>query len=239
MESQRDKSKDAASFLLNSQSQPAAIESQQQQYPETQDESGFEESIGYSDASSIARFPTFHFNLHDVTPLAHLVGAKSRKVLLVVVAILEVEGPDSIRIKKGPDAGKEISILKVILGDEAGTVCKLTAWREVAETWGGDMKRGDVVFIESAYTFFVYDQSHTHHTDTDVTATSVPNTSPTLTASPNLKSAMTICYRTMPYTHEDNRLRPDLRLGDSDPCVRKVAAAVRWFEKMAGLPSKA
>ena len=157
MESQRDKSKDAPSFLLNSQSQPAAIESQQQQFLETQDESGFDESIGYSEASSIARFPTFHFNLHDVTPLGHLMGAKSRKVLLVVVAILEVEGPDSIRIKKGPDAGKEISILKVILGDEAGTVCKLTAWRKVAETWGGDMKRGDVVFIESAYTPFVYD----------------------------------------------------------------------------------
>jgi hypothetical protein len=238
-ESRRDKNKDAPSFLLNSQSQRAATKSQQQPYPETQDESGFDDSIGYSDASSIAHFPTFHFNLHDVTPLAHLVGVKSRKVLLVVVAILEVEGPDSIRIKKGPDAGKEISILKVILGDEAGTVCKLTAWREVAETWGGDMKRGDVVFIESPYTLFVYDQSLTHCTDADVTATSVPNTSPTLTASPNLKSTMTICYRTMPYSHEHNRLRPDLRLGDSDPCVRKVAAAVRWFEKMAGLPSKA
>ncbi|KIJ93123.1 hypothetical protein K443DRAFT_112538 [Laccaria amethystina LaAM-08-1] len=235
-ESRRDKSKDAPSFLLNSLSQRAATKSQ---YPETQDESGFDDSIGYSDASSIAHFPTFHFNLHDVTPLAHLVGVKSRKVLLVVVAILEVEGPDSIRIKKGPDAGKEISILKVILGDEAGTVCKLTAWREVAETWGGDMKRGDVVFIESPYTLFVYDRPLTHRTGADVTATSVPNTSPTLTASPNLKSTMTICYRTMPYSHEHNRLRPDLRLGDSDPCVRKVAAAVRWFEKMAGLPSKA
>jgi len=39
----------------------------------------------------------------------------------------------------------------------------------------------------------------------------------------------------MPYTHEDNRLRPDLRLGGSDASVRKVAAVVRWFEGMAGL----
>ena len=39
----------------------------------------------------------------------------------------------------------------------------------------------------------------------------------------------------MPYTHEDNRLRPDLRLGESDAAVRKVAAMVRWFEGLAGL----
>ena len=41
----------------------------------------------------------------------------------------------------------------------------------------------------------------------------------------------------MPYTHEDGRLRPDLRLGESDPSVRKVAAVVLWFQHMAGLPS--
>ena len=40
----------------------------------------------------------------------------------------------------------------------------------------------------------------------------------------------------MPYTHEDGRLRPDLRLGESDPSVRKVATVVLWFQHMAGLP---
>lgn len=40
----------------------------------------------------------------------------------------------------------------------------------------------------------------------------------------------------MPYSHEDMRLRPDLRLGGSDASVRKVDAVVRWFEGMAGLP---
>ena len=63
-----------------------------------------------------------------------------------------------------------------------------------------------------------------------------PTTSPSLTASPNLKSQMTICFRTMPYAHEDGVFRPDLRLGDSDPCVKKVADVVAWFEEMAGLP---
>jgi hypothetical protein len=69
----------------------------------------------------------------------------------------------------------------------------------------------------------------------DVMATWDTTTSPTLTASPYLKSKAEICYRTMPYTHEDNRLRPDLRLGESDAAVRKVAGLVRWFEGMAGL----
>ncbi len=37
------------------------------------------------------------------------------------------------------------------------------------------------------------------------------------------------------YTPADARLRPDLRLGISDPSVRKVESLVRWFETMAGL----
>ena len=58
-----------------------------------------------------------------------------------------------------------------------------------------------------------------------------------LTASPNLRSRAEICYRTMPRTSvpADLRLRPDLRLGASDAAVRRVAAVVTWFERMAGL----
>ena len=58
-----------------------------------------------------------------------------------------------------------------------------------------------------------------------------------LTASPNLRSRAEICYRTMPRTSvpADLRLRPDLRLGTSDAAVRRVAAVVSWFERMAGL----
>ncbi|KAJ4470574.1 hypothetical protein C8J55DRAFT_563903 [Lentinula edodes] len=185
------------------------------------------QSLNYSDSSSIARFPKFHFNLHSITSLAAI--RKSGKTesgstkVNVLLAVLEVEGPDTIRTKKGPDAGKEISILKMILGDEDGSLSKLTAWRETADVWGGSgpkdvaAKRGDVVLIEN------------------VTASHDPSTSPTLTASPNLKSKLEICYRTMPYAHEDMQLRPDLRLGGSDASVRKVASLVRWFERMAGL----
>ncbi|KAF9268601.1 hypothetical protein L218DRAFT_977130 [Marasmius fiardii PR-910] len=182
------------------------------------------QSYNYSDTSSITRFPTFHFSLHILTSLSVLgnSGRKGSSKVNLLLAILEVEGPDTILLKKGADAGKEISIMKMILGEETGCVCKLTAWREVAEAWGGAdgavaVKRGDVVLIQN------------------VTATYEPSVSPTLTASPYLKSKLEICYRTMPYTRGDMRLRPDLRLGASDAAVRKVGAVVRWFERMAGL----
>ncbi|KAF8893713.1 hypothetical protein CPB84DRAFT_1837309 [Gymnopilus junonius] len=163
----------------------------------------------YSDASSIARFPSFHFNLHTLASLTHLSASKVKgsKKVNVLLAVLE-----------------QVSILNMILGDEEGTVCKLTAWREVAEEWGGAgkavaAKRGDIVHIEN------------------IMAACDPAASTTLTASPYLKSQLFICFRTMPYIHEDGRLRPDLRLGISEPSVRKVAALVAWFEHMAGLKS--
>ncbi|KIK62447.1 hypothetical protein GYMLUDRAFT_41891, partial [Collybiopsis luxurians FD-317 M1] len=193
------------------------------------------QSLDYSDSSSIARFPRFHFNLHSITSLANIrkksgLDKKNQEDFLgysnkinVLLAILEVDGPDTVRTKKGPDAGKEISVLKWILGDEDGGICKLTAWREIADAWGGSgpkdvaAKRGDVVLIQN------------------VTTSLDPLTSPTLTASPNLKSKLEICYRTMPYAHEDLRFRPDLRLGGTDASVRKVASMVKWFERTAGI----
>lgn len=81
-------------------------------------------------------------------------GLKHKVNLLA--AVLEAEGPDTIRIKKGPDAGKEVSLLKIVIGDEEGQVCRLTAWREVAERWGGSypdetsLQRGDVVYLQGA-----------------------------------------------------------------------------------------
>lgn len=127
-----------------------------QSFYDTQDSA----SYNYSDASSIARFPAFHFSLHSLTSISALCAfaksgpGKGSKKASVVLAALEVEGPDTIRVKRGPDAGKDVSILKMIMGDEEGTICKLTAWREVADAWGGSgssprVKRGDIVFMES------------------------------------------------------------------------------------------
>jgi hypothetical protein len=245
----------ALSFLLDTSSKEVSgshlrqsFQSQASKGKETQAiESQFVESqsLGnYSEASSIGRFPNFHFNLHSLTSLSQLAGPhgkvfKGSKKVNVLLAVLEVEGPDAIRIKKGVDAGKSVGIFKMILGDEEGNVCKLTAWREVAEEWGGigngvATKRGDIVHIESNLP-----PKPIYHSILilcpDVMATCDPAASTAMTASPYLKSQLGICYRTMPYTHEDGKLRPDLRLGHSEPTVRRVAAIVRWFENMSGL----
>ena len=115
-------------------------------------------SVEYSDAASIARFPNFQFSLHQVTSLSSFYlaaksGKGSRKVN-VLLAALEVQGPDTVRVKKGADAGQEVSILKLILGDDQGSVSKLTAWRDTADAWGGfgaspGVTRGDILYFES------------------------------------------------------------------------------------------
>ena len=58
-----------------------------------------------------------------------------------------------------------------------------------------------------------------------------------LTASPNIKSQAQVCYRTLPdpESYEDQKLRPDLRLADNVPAVRKVREVVIWMERMAGI----
>ena len=151
-------SKDVSDSHLRQSSQSQAPQGGETQALESQ----FVESqfLGNnSNASSIGRFPSFHFNLHSLTSLSQLAGPagklfKGSRKVNVLLAVLEVEGPDVIRIKKGADAGKQVGIFKMILGDEGGNVCKLIAWREVAEEWGGigesvATKRGDIVYIES------------------------------------------------------------------------------------------
>ncbi|CDO76029.1 hypothetical protein BN946_scf184665.g21 [Trametes cinnabarina] len=200
------------------------------------------DSYNDSNASSIAQFPAFHFSLHTLTCLNTLIReaqtARARGMpkaslkVCVLAAVLEVDGPDTIRMKKGPDAGKEVSLLKLILGDESGGICKLAAWRETAEDWGGlnpevstpSVKKGDIVFLENVLASWEAEQART--------TTTIPVN---LSASPQLKSKMEICYRTLPTVPQDARIRPDLRLGLSDAAVRKVASVVRWFEDVAGL----
>jgi len=115
-----------------------------------------QESSYATDASSIARFPAFHFNLHDLTTLNSINSKQSHKVNLLL-AVLEVDGPDTVRQKKGPGAGGEIYVMKLILGDEQGNICKLTAWRDVADEWGNviSVKRGDVVHIQSMFVSWI------------------------------------------------------------------------------------
>ncbi|KAI5116556.1 hypothetical protein M0805_000467 [Coniferiporia weirii] len=209
-------------------------------------------SYAHTSTSSIAAFPTFVINLHTLTPLSALlsavstainsgssVPAKWSKKVQLLVAVLEVDGPDAVVIKKGPDAGKEVGVLKLVVGDENGAVCKLTAWREVADLWGGvkesettldeisdGVQRGDIVYLENVIA-----------SPPPIAKASDQRAAPfvALTASPNLLSRLHICYRTLPSVSSDRRFRPDLRLAASDPGLRKVAGVVNWLQDSVGL----
>jgi hypothetical protein len=120
----------------------------------------YEDSGEDSNNSAIAALPAFSFNLNALTMLSVLkqwmkaIKSKTSRQVSVLLAVLEVEGPDTIRIKRGPDQGKEVSILRLLCGDDGNEVAKVMAWREVADEWGGNnassgVKRGDIIFMES------------------------------------------------------------------------------------------
>ena len=138
----------------------------------TQETNSYSFSFNDSSDASVARFPHFHFSLHSLTSLSSLSNQlkgpraggnhgdfprSSKLKANILVAVLGTEGPDTVRIKSGPDAGKEVCLFKIVVGDEEGQVCKLTAWREVAERWGGvypgetQTQRGDIVYLQGMF----------------------------------------------------------------------------------------
>ncbi|KAG8748626.1 hypothetical protein FRC10_000017 [Ceratobasidium sp. 414] len=156
-----------------------------------------------TESSSVINFPAFHFSLRTLTPLRVALtpaGRGSVRVTLLV-AVFEVDGPDPITTKNG----QETHLLRLVIGEDDGSVGKLVAWRDTALEWGGarrmpGLRRGDVVLLS------------------DVQVTSAPPDAPTLSASSRYNSGIQLCYRTVPRTEEDKRLRPDLRLGQTDAC---------------------
>ena len=163
----QNRTRDASGSQVSSGLQESTIE-------ETQETASHE----YSDTSSIGRFPHFSFNLHTLRLVKALIDmAKSSRTkgtlkVNVLMAVLEVEGPDAVTIRKGQYAGNQASILKMILGDGDGNILKLTAWRDVAEMWGigtdtqPPIRRGDIVLFQSASDlssgYFQSDQLHPH-----------------------------------------------------------------------------
>jgi hypothetical protein len=103
-----------------------------------------------SASSSIAHFPTFHFSLRTLTPLRVAlapVGRGSVKVNLLV-AVMDVEGADTITTK----AGQETHLLKLVVGDDEGAAGKISVWGETALEWAGagkmmGLRRGDIVYL--------------------------------------------------------------------------------------------
>ncbi|CAE6406916.1 unnamed protein product [Rhizoctonia solani] len=107
-----------------------------------------------SESSSIAHFPTFHFSLRTLTPLRVAltsVGRGSVKANLLV-AVMEVDGPDMITTK----AGQETHMLKLVVGDDEGAAGKITVWGDAALDWAGarkmmGLRRGDIVYLSGGY----------------------------------------------------------------------------------------
>lgn len=227
--------------------------------------------------TSIGHFPRFTFSMHTLSSLSSLAnpatrtggqgqnkGKGSNAKANLLVTVLEVDGPQTIRLRRGPQAGTSVSLLKLVLADDDAGLARLVVWRELADVWAsgsggmlvpvgrqqkqhqhvleaGGVKRGDVVYLENISPTIPADPSGPFFNQQQQKQQSF-----TLTASPNLNSRLTICYRTMPEpttstrNRNDNNnvlraLRPDLRLGASDAGVRRVAALVAWFERMSGL----
>ena len=123
----------------------------------------------YSESeSSIALFPNLQFSLHELANLSTLMSGRNVQhgggriagqrmtKLSFLAAVLEVDGPDVVRLKKGPDAGMEVALLKLIVCDDRGSIIKITAWRQTAEQWAGSdeashpaIKKGDIVCFKS------------------------------------------------------------------------------------------
>lgn len=146
----------------------------------TQDTTSASLSFADTSASSIAAFPAFVINLHTLTSLSELLSslskpreaqtvsnpsiASSAQKVCILAAVLDVDGPDVVTLRQGRDAGKEVSVLRFVVGDERGGIGRLVAWRECAEKWAGldvsidegeriqhpdHVRRGDIVYLES------------------------------------------------------------------------------------------
>ncbi|KAI6103640.1 hypothetical protein F5141DRAFT_1007844, partial [Pisolithus sp. B1] len=225
------------SFLLTSRSQPQTTYG-------TQD-------TAYSDENtSVARFHTSSsactllslFRLFITLSICKMkCDKRTRTRSTSLLLSSQSRAPDTVKVKSGPCAGQESSILKLVLGDEEGCVCQLTAWRDTAEVWGRygidpeappALARGDVVCFESKYlaTSSPHDSRFKPGPSTTVaTTTKPPPPDVTLTGSPSLRppSRTQTCYRTLPTIRTDARLRLDRALGCGDVAVRRIRVLVR------------
>jgi hypothetical protein len=153
-----------------------------------------------------------------------------------LVAILDLNGPSSVVIRKGRSIGTTITLFELIVGDESDTTATVTVWSELAERWGNltedaGVKKGDIVVLESMSCPL---QSICALMPLDITAHCTRDETVAFSASTAAKSSCVICYRTFLDSEDDRRMQPDLRLGESDTAVRKVEAVVNWYQYQRG-----
>ncbi|KAI6096550.1 hypothetical protein EV401DRAFT_2247628, partial [Pisolithus croceorrhizus] len=109
------------SFPLTSESQPQATYGAQ------------DTAYSEKNTSSVTRFPNFQFNIYTAISLSSLRNTLCwrdevrQKKVNVLVAVLVVEGVNTVYVKSGLRAGQESPVFKRILGDEEGCVCQITA----------------------------------------------------------------------------------------------------------------
>jgi hypothetical protein len=202
------------------------------------------EASAYSDQSSLGRLPLFAFSLNNLTTIATIrsfartrPGRAGSGRATLLLAVLEADGPDTVTLRQGPERGKEVSVMRCLCGDDDGELAKITAWREPAEEMGAaGVRRGDVIHFDgilapSTSTCMVLTASIGLHATWDAAGVM------SFTAAPAHRTRATVCYRTLPAPGAplDRALRPDLRLGASEPAVRRVQSVVAWFERLAGL----
>jgi hypothetical protein len=126
--------------------------------PQETQQTEFESTL-ISGRSSICVYPLFNFSIRNVSPLSSILQrakgtAPEPLKASMVVAIIDLQGPDSVTIKKGMNEGTKVSRLELTIGDDDDSIASLTAWRETAEKWGNateeaGVKKGDVIFLES------------------------------------------------------------------------------------------
>jgi hypothetical protein len=108
-------------------------------------------------------FPHFAFKFNELSSLSDIVAqhhetGRRPSTISFLAAVLEVDGPASVLLKRGPEAGKDVAVLNLIVAEDQSSIMKLTAWREVAEDMSGfdeankpKVKQGDIVFFQSRF----------------------------------------------------------------------------------------
>ncbi|KAH8836101.1 hypothetical protein DL96DRAFT_108499 [Flagelloscypha sp. PMI_526] len=113
----------------------------------------------------------------------------------------------------------------MILGDEESKICRLTArrekWLKHREAHLKRVLRSNEVMLFCFKTISISSPSS--------------SISPAITASPFMRSKVTICYRTLPLIEKYSVFRLGSRLGKTEECLQNVAELVAWFEDMADL----
>lgn len=164
---------------------------------------------------------------------------------------------------KGQEGTLWIAKWDVIAPSEAGHTevgCEVVLWDKCARDYGETVRRGDVVLLESEYTMTALRRRDLTSTDVEFRPASKRDKAQLVLSTSFPTPRPVVLYRTMPrftsaanyvrssprirgyvqarasgkMTPEDRALRPDLRIGRSDPGIRRVAETVKWFADWVG-----